>query len=264
MKILVLGDNIEDRYRHFTATRLCPEGPVPILTKTKEVYSTSGGAGLVAAQLRALFSEQQVVFIPGSHSIKERIFADDRLMLRIDEDSINNSHPAVQESHKDYLKRIHYPEYDAVVVGDYNKGALTKQEAKFLVSITDDVNIPLFVDAKNNFEWYLGAFAAFPNEKEVAPFAYFKNVIYKLGANGCNVEAVHIPTTPRAVKDTTGAGDIFLAAFVYEYLKSNDNNPATEKQLLQCCARFANEVAGISVEYVGTHVVTHEEINARN
>jgi len=36
-----------------------------------------------------------------------------------------------------------------------------------------------------------------------------------------------------------------------------------ETQLLHSCARFANKVAGISVEYVGTHIVTQKELDER-
>jgi len=259
MKVLVLGDMIHDLYRHFTASRLCPEGPVPVLVDEKK-WNTPGGAGLVAAQLTELIGDNRnVMLLTGSYSQKERIFADDRLMIRMDSDSEKTA--CTPEIYLDAIE-VQFAEFkpDAIIVSDYGKGSFNQQLGEWLIRRTIDLNIPVFVDAKNNFEWYIGAFAAFPNEKETAPFAYFKNVIYKLGANGCNVEGVHIPTKKHAVRDVTGAGDVFLAAFVYEYLMSNDD-PAQEKELLRSCARFANKVAGISVEYVGTHVVTKKEID---
>lgn len=256
-KVLVLGDQITDIYRHFTATRICPEGPVPVLAKLKkdhEPYSSSGGAGLVVAQLVELFNDcRSVVFCPGSFSEKERIFADDRLMLRIDEDSQNPIDP-------DYLFTIDLRGYDAIVVSDYDKGAFIEPTANWLIRKADDLNIPVFVDAKKNWSWYRGAFAMFPNDRESSAGinAYAKHIIHKLGPEGCKVDGVHIPTNNHAVRDVTGAGDVFLAAFVYEYL----NWPHDfEKSKLERAARFANKVAGISVEHVGTHIVTREELD---
>lgn len=258
-KVLVLGDQITDVYRHFMATRICPEGPVPVLTKTQEKYATSGGAGLVVAQLTELFGDNRVVtFIPGSHSEKERIFADDRLMLRIDSDSEYPIVPAYIFDHK-------LDGYDAIIVSDYDKGAFIEPTAQYLMLKAAETKTPVFVDAKKNWHWYRGSFAMFPNDRESSAGinAYARHVIHKLGPEGCNVDGVHIPTKNHAVRDVTGAGDCFLAAFVYEYLMSNDN-PEAETQLLHSCARFANKVAGTSVEYVGTHVVTQKELDERS
>lgn len=267
MKILVLGDQIEDVYRHFTASRLCPEGPVPVLVKTKEKYSTPGGAGLVANQLRELFADSNkeiVTLIPGTHSIKERIFADDRLMLRIDED-------ATAVADLDYLKRFDLSIYNAIVVSDYGKGSFTHALARWLILTAAECQVPVFVDAKNSWDWYWGCFAMFPNKTEQNYHNFrgtiAKHIINKLGPDGCRVDGTLVPTKNHLVRDVTGAGDVFLAAFVYEYF---NNLPCftepIDKSLqefgFQKCARFANKVAGISVGYVGTHVVTEAEINA--
>lgn len=264
-KVLVLGDQITDTYRHFTATRICPEGPVPVLTKTQEKYATSGGAGLVVAQLTELFGDNHVVtFIPGSHSEKERIFADDRLMLRIDSDSEYQIVPAYIFDHK-------LDGYDAIIVSDYDKGAFIEPTAQYLMLKAAKTKTPVFVDAKKNWLWYSGAFAAFPNRSEAErlkkenpePHAdrYMAHWIVKNGPEGCKVDGVHIPTKNHAVRDVTGAGDCFLAAFVYEYLNWSGR---TEKDRLLIAARFANKVAGISVEYVGTHIVTQKELDERS
>ena len=270
MKVLVLGDYIDDFYEFYTATRLCPEAPCPVLVRTSPGGRlTAGGAGLVANQLNALEKESASCLV-GSVSNKTRIFADDRLMLRIDDDSFDVNEPET------YIKKIEHTlesKYDAIIVSDYGKGAFTHQIAEWLVRRADDFNIPVFVDAKNTFEWYAGAFAAFPNEKETAVFADFKHVIQKLGPNGACVDAVHIPTNSHPVRDTTGAGDTFIAAFVYKFLKEKEwavqsasfnPNVVDEQTMLQRSAAYANMVAGISVEFVGTHVVTKEEIDAHN
>lgn len=251
-RVLVLGDNICDVYRHHTATRISPEAPVPVLVKTQETYSTSGGAGLVADQLIELLGSDRVVYVPGSHSVKERIFADDRLMLRIDSDSENPIVPA-------YIFGHSLEGYDAIVISDYDKGALIEPTAKYVILKAKEFNTPVFVDAKKNWKWYEGCFAAFPNEKELLDDSLLgHDVIRKLGPNGCSINGVHIPTKERKVRDCTGAGDCFLAAFVAQWLKYPN-----AQDRLRIAACHANDVAGISVEYVGTHVVTKKELDER-
>lgn len=252
-KVLVLGDQITDIYRHFTATRICPEAPVQVLTKTKEEYSTSGGAGLVVAQLVELFNDPSAVtFWSGSHSEKERIFADGQLLLRIDEDAINPVVPA-------WIFDVDFKGYDAIVISDYDKGAFIEPTARYIILKTKELGIPVFVDAKKNWSWYRGAFAMFPNDRESSAGVnkYAKHIIHKLGPEGCKVDGVHIPTNPRAVRDCTGAGDCFLAAFVWKYLQ---DLKFQDDWGLQECARFANKVAGVSVEKVGTYIVTKDDV----
>jgi D-beta-D-heptose 7-phosphate kinase/D-beta-D-heptose 1-phosphate adenosyltransferase len=266
VKVLVLGDMIHDVYRHFTASRLCPEGPVPVLVGEKK-YSSSGGAGLVTAQLVELMGDSSsVILLTGSYSQKERVFADDRLMLRMDSDSEQVVGSVLYQEAIEIQLRESKP--DAVIVSDYDKGSFTYELGHWLIKKTDELGIPVFVDAKKNWFFFCGCFAMFPNktEKESSYEFVTKHVIQKLGADGCEVDGVHIPTKKHAVRDVTGAGDVFLAAFVYEFLS---NRPCFTEPIdeglqqfgFEKCARFANKVAGISVEYVGTHIVTREELD---
>lgn len=246
-RVLVLGDNICDIYEFHKATRLCPEAPVPVLVQNGETRLTDGGAGLVASQLTQLGVETR--FLPGSLSNKTRIFADDRLMLRVDDDSFD-----ITPKYQELIAMALTQPFDAIIVSDYDKGAFTRELAAWLIRESNHKNIPVFVDAKNTWNYYSGCFAVFPNKAESQDGLNFiaEHVIQKLGADGCRVDGEHIPTArPHAVRDVTGAGDCFIAAFVYEWLTSLD---------LRCSAFFANKVAGMSVEYVGTHVVTRAEL----
>jgi D-beta-D-heptose 7-phosphate kinase/D-beta-D-heptose 1-phosphate adenosyltransferase len=259
MRVLVLGDLIVDKYRMCMATRLCPEGPVPVLVEEKS-FESQGGAGLVANQLIELAGKESVVFIPGTISTKERVFADDRLMLRIDRDS-----PEPLDSKfygRNIAAQLKSPP-DAIIVSDYGKGSFTGALSRDIVRAADTLKIPVFVDAKNSWDAYWGCFAMFPNKTETNYHklcgSMAKHVINKLGPDGCSVDGNPISTKNHPVRDTTGAGDCFLAAFVYKYL---DTAPQfrTAQHDLEECARFANKVAGISVEFVGTHVVTRAEL----
>jgi bifunctional ADP-heptose synthase (sugar kinase/adenylyltransferase) len=266
MKVLILGDMIHDVYRHFTASRLCPEAPVPVLIKEKK-YSSAGGAGLVAGQFTALTNDvASAVLLAGSYSQKERVFADDRLMVRMDDDSSSVLNTGEYLTAIETHLLLHKP--DAVVVSDYHKGALTADLASWLVHKVNELGIPLFVDAKKTWHYYRGVFAIFPNQQEPI-VRVAKHTVQKLGAEGCRVDGVDIPQhRPHAVRDVTGAGDCFLAAFVYKFLENKHwFSPACDESVnawaLQNCARFANKVAGISVEYVGTHVVTQKELETK-
>lgn len=60
LRALVIGDAMLDTYLEGEATRLCSEGPVPVVRKTAE-YRLPGGAANTAANVRAL--EAEVIFL---------------------------------------------------------------------------------------------------------------------------------------------------------------------------------------------------------
>lgn len=257
MSVLVIGDYIEDVYRYGTASRLCPEAPVPVVTDMGKRKITDGGAGLVAAQLRALRVPTDALY--GSHSIKERIFADRHLIVRIDNDGdyTNEKEGITDQMFLGMIRgTIDSKDTKLVIVSDYDKGTMTENLAAGVIEYAAYKNIPVFADSKNTWDWYKGAFAIFPNQNE-APGIITEpttHIIRKMGGKGCLVDGQLVKgASPEAV-DVTGAGDIFLAAFSAQFLKNPD---------LYEAAAFANLVAGISVRYVGTHIVKPEEINVR-
>ena len=73
-----------------------------------------------------------------------------------------------------------------------------------------------------------------------------KNVIIKLGKDGCLIKNQHqrylIPAFPAEAVDTTGAGDNFAAGFITAVLDGME---------LKDCGVFANAVAAVSTESVG-------------
>lgn len=250
--IIAVGDFIYDLYRWTTATRICPEAPVPVLVKTEEDLGTPGGVGLVAAQLEEFIGEDNVLDLFGSYSRKERIFADGHLVVRIDKDRESFCPPRVVEKQLINWFKAQKKNIQALIISDYGKGTFIQPMAERIVRAAKILEIPIFVDAKHNWSWYKGADFAFPNQHETVPPKTFKHVIQKLGEKGCKVDGFAVPTQSHAVRDCTGAGDIFLAAFVFKWLEHPDN--------LIKCASFANQVAGKSVEFLGTHVVTWEEL----
>lgn len=82
-----------------------------------------------------------------------------------------------------------------------------------------------------------------------------KNVIIKLGKRGCyfknEKEEYTIPGVQNVdVADTTGAGDSFVAGFITGLVRNKSN--------IECC-RYANAVAAINVQYIGTITNNYDE-----
>ncbi|XP_030574583.1 ribokinase isoform X2 [Archocentrus centrarchus] len=77
------------------------------------------------------------------------------------------------------------------------------------------------------------------------------SVIITLGPQGCVVlkagesTSKHVPAPTVTAVDTTGAGDSFIGALAF-YMANNPNMPLEEM------ARRANQVAGVSVQAIGT------------
>lgn len=254
--ILVIGDLIIDKYVMGTAMRLCPEAPVPVVVPIQASYETRGGAGLVADQLRELIGGENVVEYFGSKSRKERTFVDGRLVLRVDYDSLATD-SQLETSYADSVTTIlqHEP-ISMLVISDYGKGALDRRSSSEIMRAADRLEIPVLVDTKQSWPWYVGAYAAFPNQYEKSNFVAppnMRHVVQKLGALGCEVDGEHVPGYEHEVRDVTGAGDVFMAAFAAKLFCSDEIE-------MEAVADFANVVAGISVTYIGTHVVTGEEI----
>lgn len=263
-KVLVLGDRIVDEYMHCKATRLCPEAPAPVLVETSRWRKRcEGGASLVAENLKSLLYSDggwggHLIEIFGSESRKLRIFADRTLICRVDEDSLT-----VKET-EEYKKQIAdvIKGCEVVVVGDYGKGAMTHC-ASWLTKLCLSENIPLFVDAKSDPKPYTGCYAIFPNENEHTDLneKCYQHVIRKRGPKGCSVDGTLVATEEQQVYDVTGAGDVFLAAFVARFLY-HLNPPYRTMGIVHLteCAHYANKAAGISVRHLGTYIVKPEEL----
>jgi D-beta-D-heptose 7-phosphate kinase/D-beta-D-heptose 1-phosphate adenosyltransferase len=219
---MVLGDYIRDVYITGRCERLCPEAPVPVLVPEDE-HESDGGAGLVFNQLRELGANVKSFYF--SRSAKTRYFSGGHLLMRVDNDSYEVNPPTSIEGWFD--------DVDAFVVADYGKGAMTEELAQQIV----DTGKPLFVDAKHHWEWYAGPNTiAFPNEHETVSAYDYVRVVQKLGAKGAiqiDEEAItKLSATVSEVVDVTGAGDCFIAAYVYAW---------TLQLPKEHCLIFANE-----------------------
>jgi D-beta-D-heptose 7-phosphate kinase / D-beta-D-heptose 1-phosphate adenosyltransferase len=253
MEVLVIGDWIKDEYIFGTCDRMCPESPVPVVVPVSEKTSI-GGAGLVYEQLFVLIDG--ACGYGGTVSTKKRIFVDNHLVCRLDYDASEDKLRATQYGIEvvDILKKS---KPKVLVISDYGKHTFTESSAKRIMQAAKILDIPVFVDAKHNWTWYDGAYAKFPNQRETGNVGTASYIIYKRGADGCIVAPnkkakIAVPLDKvREVKDTTGAGDIYMAAYVAYWIQHDTDAVA--------CATFANEIASESVEHLGTYVVNRPD-----
>ena len=250
MKVLVFGDIIIDKYIYGTSTRISPEAPVPVVTYTDE-KTTMGGAALVFENLTSLGVDAELYDTLEDHSIKTRIICDGHYITRIDEDKDANSN-AVLEG----LKQADFSAYDIVVLSDYDKGTL--DNARQIIKHINKFNCKVIVDPKRYAHDYENAWLVKPNHSEYTKFEFDEwqgNIIttdagHSVRATIDDVE-YNIPVESVEVSDVTGAGDCFLASFVYALTKGY-----THKKCLELAVKGSTE----SVKHAGTYILKQEDI----
>ena len=125
MKVLVIGDSCIDKFIYGECNRICPEAPVPVFNPVKS--TTNGGmAKNVFNNLKQLAPNWDLDLITNSSLITKTRLVDiktNQMLLRIDDNDKS-------ERFNDLSSLDHY---DAVIISDYNKGFLSKEDIQFLV-----------------------------------------------------------------------------------------------------------------------------------
>ena len=139
-------------------------------------------------------------------------------------------------------------EYDALVISDYNKGFLTEEK---ISEIVDSFDGPVFIDTKKDHLPMLDAYVKI-NEHEYNNFkSSIDNLIVTRGGKGCEYKGKLYPAEKVNVFDVVGAGDTFLSALVYFYLKYGT---------IEHAIPYANKAAAIAVSNFGTYVLTEDDV----
>jgi bifunctional ADP-heptose synthase (sugar kinase/adenylyltransferase) len=239
--ILLIGDACQDTYVYGNVNRISPEAPVPVF-EPRRVDVKEGMAGNVAKNLEALGCT--VNFLHGSVSNKQRLI-DERSkqqLIRIDQDAI--SEPIVFETALPGA-------YDAIVISDYNKGTVS---VELVQELRNEFKGPIFVDTKKqDLSKFCGCFVKI-NALEYSRATSLPaptDLIVTQGEQGVLYCNETIPAMPVGITDVTGAGDTFLSALTYQYLKTSNIKQAIE---------FANRAASVTVQHVGVYAPTIEEI----
>ena len=194
LRALVIGDAMLDTYLEGTATRLCKEGPVPVVRRMA-TGRTPGGAANVAANVAALGADCRLVAVVGQDeratsirdeledlrlsaeylvvdagrptTSKTRVVARGQQMLRIDEEIEDPVSARVMEQLAQALERA-MRDADALLIEDYNKGTLVPQVIERALALARKRSLPVVVDPKfKNFFAYRGATVFKPNRREL-------------------------------------------------------------------------------------------------
>jgi bifunctional ADP-heptose synthase (sugar kinase/adenylyltransferase) len=144
------------------------------------------------------------------------------------------------------------PVYDAIVISDYNKGTVTYELIEELVK---EVNVPIFVDTKKTDLARLAGCYVKINALEKSRATSLPDsahLIVTHGSHGAEWDGwVYAAEIVGDVTDVCGAGDTFLAALVYQFLKTGHMPDAV---------KFANKASSITVQHVGVYAPRPEEI----
>jgi D-beta-D-heptose 7-phosphate kinase/D-beta-D-heptose 1-phosphate adenosyltransferase len=303
-RVVVVGDIMLDRYLIGDTERLSPEAPVPVVT-VAERHAALGGAANVAANVVAMgarcflvgtvgddgdgaairqelavarLEDRFVLTIAGRPTTsKTRIVARGQQIVRID-DEVDSLLEGQDLARLTAAAREALADADALLLEDYNKGALSPALILAVMEIARRRGIPIVVDPKyRQFFEYAGATVFKPNRRElesalgaavdlkngnVLPDVLTRlkvdNLLVTLGAEGMLLvtkdgDLTQIPSIARQIFDVSGAGDTVTA-----WLGAALAAGATVRE----AAQLANYAAGVEVGKRGVATVSPEEVLA--
>jgi D-glycero-beta-D-manno-heptose-7-phosphate kinase len=303
-RVVVVGDIMLDRYLTGDTERLSPEAPVPVVT-LRDRHAALGGAANVAANVAALgarcflvgavgddadgaairqelavarLEDRFVLTIAGRPTTsKTRIIARGQQIVRID-DEIDTLLEGADLKRLIDAAREALADADALLLEDYNKGALSPQLIAAVMEVAKRRGIPTVVDPKyRQFFEYAGATVFKPNRRELESalgaavdlnngnalpevLARLKvdNLLVTLGSEGMVLvtkdgNLTQIPSMARQIFDVSGAGDT-VTAWLGTALAAGAS--------LREAAQLANYAAGVEVGKPGVATVSPEEVLA--
>jgi rfaE bifunctional protein kinase chain/domain len=297
VRILVAGDVMLDRYWFGDVSRISPEAPVPVV-RIERREARLGGAANVARNAAALGAHAGLLGIIGAdeagaeveqllqgggiHSylkhdnaistiIKLRVIGRQQQMVRIDFEEPPSD--AVLRNKLVQFKTL-LPEYDVIVLSDYNKGGLV--DVAEMIATARAAGKVVMVDPKgDDFSPYKGATVLTPNKSELKRIVGSWNSEEQLVAKAQNLRTelqldallltrseegmtlftadgvFNVQASAREVFDVSGAGDTVIATMAAMLGSGAGWQEAVET---------ANRAGGIVVGKLGTATVTREEL----
>lgn len=252
MRVLVIGETCEDKFVYGIVDRMCPEAPVPVF-KPIETKTNEGMCGNVVNNFKLLSTDIVVDKWNQNTKITKTRYVEknsNQMIVRVDDGEIEKVDRIVLND------RYPIEQYDAVVISDYDKGFLTKDDIKNIIkkskfTVLDSKKI-LDSEILKTIDYVKLNYVEYMNNKNIVDENLDKVLITK-GSRGVDFNGVNYPSPkPQDTIDVSGAGDTFVASFVTHYLNSKN----VDKSI-----KFANEVCSDVVNKKG---VTLPDIKYRD
>lgn len=263
-RVAVVGDVMLDRYLWGSVVRISPEAPVPVV----EIESESarlGGAANVAKNIKSLRGKPFLVGVIGNDAhgrtflelmeeagfsasailidrdrpttVKTRVIAHGQHVVRVDRETKREIAPNLQKQVLEVLRK-EIDSLDAILLEDYNKGAIAKDLIPQLITLARANDKIITVDPKfDNFFEFQQVTSFKPNRKEVEEALgvkvtddasvekvgrtllerlQAKSVLLTRGEDGMSLfeedgTVAHVATRARRVADVSGAGDTVIS-----------------------------------------------------
>lgn len=258
---LVIGEQCKDVFIYGKCERFSPEAPVPVFNPV-EVVDNLGMAGNVVANFNAIigkygykgdadsFGDSVASILSQSGMFKTRYVdkKSNHIFLRVDE----NDSVLQLDTSDEFISEI-IEKSDAVIISDYHKGFLSEDTIEWIFQLAKDKMI--FLDSKRPLTQEILSCVDFvklnASEYENVPprlkILYEHKFVVTLGSRGAMYkDKIYPSNNPLQTIDVSGAGDTFLAAFVFKFVKTKDVAESIQ---------FANEMAQIVVSKRGVSTI---------
>ena len=238
--ILVIGDSCRDIFVYCDAVRLAPDFPVPVLNIVNQTENPGMAANVQRNIMRYktcdLYTNSNWLNITKTRYVHQNT---NHMFMRVDSAS------SISEINLDELDL----DYKLVVVSDYNKGFLSERD----ITCICEQHPCVFLDTKKVLgSWALDAKYIKINDYEYKNSKTFltkkleSKIIHTMGGDGCEFQGKRYTVNRSDVKDTSGAGDSFMAALCVKFLDTQD---------IYESIKFANSCASEVVKHRGVTII---------
>ena len=216
-QVTIIGESCLDVFVYCEAIRLAPDLPVPVLQEI-HVETNPGMAANVDRNIRSRNVATSLITNKDWQEVTKR---------RYMHDGSNHMFFRVDTPHN--IERANIQEIkfnsDIIVISDYNKGYLSESDIEYICNLHPLV----FLDTKK----VLGTWAEKASYIKINHFEYMNSedrltetlrtkIIHTRGPEGCDFQGRNYPVEKCEIRDTSGAGDSFMAALVTEYLVTGE------------------------------------------
>ena len=243
MKILIIGESCKDIFCYGECVRLSPVAPTPVFSLLTQ-KENGGMAKNVQYNIEALGYNCDLITNDNWEQITKTRYVHqntNHFFLRVDEHD--------DKFYRCNIDEIELLKYDIVVISDYNKGFLSKEDIRN-ISVK---HACVFMDTKKelgpwcrNIKYIKINNHEFEKTKNTISKEIEKKLIVTLGEKGCKFDGITYSVDKVEIKDLAGAGDTFLAGLVVEYSRTQ----SIEKSVV-----FANECATQVVQKKGVSTI---------